>query len=166
METIWSLLADPAVAAAVGAVSAFVAVPIAILALMSSHKTSRRMVEIEEARDVTAGRQASKAVLVTNWEARYLEPTTTTPHLCGHLLTVTNQGGGPARRILVVVDGEDVTSDAKSPLDADGRVSRLDAGAIFKIYFSLRGHFGEPRHRVRVEWEDGSGEPGLYESDL
>lgn len=165
METIRSLLADPAFWGIVSAVSAFLAVPIAVLALLSSHRTARRMVEIEEARDLSADRQASKAALVTDWEPLYYQ-SNPGPVPYGYCLTVANQGVGPARRIYVAIDGEDVTDKAKAPRDPDGKVSRLDPDALFKITIDRMNYFGYPKYRVRVEWEDGSGEPGLYESDL
>jgi len=71
---------------------------VAVLAWISSHRTSSRMVKIETGRDRLASLQASKAQLVA--DMRHINE-----HTCECELVITNLGLGQARNIRMTLDG-------------------------------------------------------------
>lgn len=111
--------------------------------------------EIEEERDRLAGRQAAKARLTAalNRSGRHTFD-----------LVITNLGPGVARNILVKLDGKRPSEHPAARVSGEDK-SKLAPDAAMK--FAMLPSLGSPLPvTVRVEWEDDSGEDGLYESGL
>lgn len=136
---------------------AIVSLIVAICAWLSGSKANRRLVAIEEGRDAKASADAAKANLVAQIEetARYV-----------YKLTITNIGSGAASNVKVALDDVDVYEHGLV-MNAAERLDELDSGAVFR--FDLRPpSLGGPQlpKSVAVEWQDGSGKPGRYNSHL
>lgn len=134
-----------------------------------SHKTERRMVEIEEARDRAVERQSAKAHVMARLERNERQiafPGSNPVNRMSVVLYVENRGPSPARDVRIVVNGADVTAEAKTACDESGRIQVLHPGALAVIqYGDVLWGFTMPK-RARIEWTDDSGEAGTYESDL
>jgi hypothetical protein len=149
LEWIPAWLRDPAT------VVSLVSLVISLLAYRSSHRTSRRMVEIEENRDRAAHRQAAKAKLVASRE----KISTAT-----YRLTVQNDGTGTAREISIALDGTPISGHG-SIIDGNSGITTLSPGG--SLNYTLIPTLDNPfPNTIRVEWRDDSGEPGLCESGL
>jgi hypothetical protein len=128
---------------------------IAVWLAWLSYRTSRRMVEIEENRDKETRRQAAKAKLVANREKT---------SGATFRLTVRNDGEGTARDISIMLDGTPISSHPAAS-KTDALVSTLNPGG--STWCILVPTLGKPFPKtIRIEWQDDSGEPGLYESGL
>jgi hypothetical protein len=161
METIWTWLGDvltnPVIVAAVSAVAALVAVPVSVIALVSAHRTSSRMVQIEEERDRAAEQAARKANVragLVNTDRGF------------YILVVRNDGPGTARNIALLLDGAPAS---KHPAALSGplpdSIDELHPSAEGK--FSLVATLGTQFPSVvEMTWEDDSGKPGVFRSHL
>jgi hypothetical protein len=128
---------------------------VAILAWRSTHRTNHRLVEIEERRDRLATMQAVKASLT----ASFYEDDANT-----YLLTIRNDGDGAAKNIHIWLDGRPA-SEQPAGQDVQSENDRLSPQGALK--FSFCGDYESPLPKtIRIEWDDDSGENGLYESDL
>lgn len=138
-------------------ISAFVvsgfALLLAYVSWTLSHKTERRMVEIEEARDREATRQAGKASVVAEM-GRY--------NRTSHELAIQNIGAGTARNLRLELNGEPASRCIQGAQDT---IDRLRPNEAVKFRFALT--FSSPiPQTIKIQWEDDSGEEGLYESSL
>lgn len=80
-------------------------------------------------------------------------------------LVVRNDGQGEARRIRLMVNGEDpATSEAV--LDAREDYGVLGPGAELTIRVFVPGLGGRPVWSTELFWQDDSGEPGHWQADL
>src|SRR4051794_39432283 len=113
------------------------------------------MVRIERARDKLADLQSKRAELTA---------------VCGAVgqrmyeFVISNNGPGKARDIKVMLDGKPLHEHpvmANQPEKPD----RMSAGSVLKYPFCPSMDNPAP-DTVRIEWNDDSGEAGVYESDL
>jgi hypothetical protein len=127
------------------------------LALGSSHRNSLHIIEIEEARDRDARRRDAKASVIA--EGSYVGVKGRT-----YQLALINRGPAEATKLRVTVDGFPAHGHP-SVAEPVEDVTRLGVAArcLFQFVPSLEAD--RPR-KVRIEWEDDSGEPGVYESML
>lgn len=128
---------------------------ISILALWSSHKNSARLVKIEEERDKAAQFQTVKAVL----RAKCVKD-----NYASRRLTIWNQGQGTARDVVVSLDDRPPSECGSVVQEAQKKATVLGPGEV--IGYTLVDSRGSMPNRVRVEWQDDSGEPGKYDSEL
>jgi hypothetical protein len=154
-EKILNLFRDAGVVQLVTLIISSVSLFVAILAWRSSHRTSHRLVEIEEERDRRETKQASKARLTAAmYEKRKYQ----------YELLIQNEGEGDARNVRLWLDGEPA---AEQPAGDDVPSEKERLGAHGSLKLAFLPNLGTPLPRtIRIEWEDDSGEKGLYESDL
>lgn len=161
MGAVWTWLGEaltnPVIVAAVSAVAALVAVPVSVIALVSAHRTSSRMVQIEEGRDKAAEKASGKASvhasLVPSGNGFYT-------------LVVRNDGPGVARNLVLTLDGKPASSH-RTAMDRPlpDTISEMHPRAENK--FAVAVAFGSPAPRaIEISWDDKSEEPGVFKSHL
>ena len=128
---------------------------VAFCAWLSSSKANRRLIEIEEGRDREAERSEAKARLV----AAIINPARHSYHL-----EIRNEGSGQARGIKVTLDGNDVL---QHPAVRKGQevVTSLGPRSSFRYILAPSLSTRNPSE-ILIEWSDGSGDSGRYESHL
>ncbi|MHB1570963.1 MAG: hypothetical protein ACYC0H_17415 [Solirubrobacteraceae bacterium] len=154
-EKILNLFRDAGVVQIITLSMSGVSLWVAVLAWRSSHRTSHRLVQIEEERDKREAKQASKARLTaTMYEKRQYQ----------YELLIHNEGDADARNVKLWLDGEPA---AEQPAGDDVPSEKERLGAHGSLKFAFLPDLSTPLPRmIRIEWEDASGEKGLYESDL
>ena len=79
-------------------------------------------------------------------------------------LLILNDGDGDARNVKLWLDG---VPAAEQPAGEDVPSEKERLGAHGSLKFAFLPDLSTPLPRaIRIEWEDASGEKGLYESDL
>jgi hypothetical protein len=127
---------------------------ISIVSLRSSNRTSRRLIEIEEGRDRLASKQAAKAKITSMLNRQG----------SSYRLTIFNEANGEAREIRVTLDGIGIVGN---PAVLRGQAEKRRLGPRSSFYYNLVVSQSFPKPKtIRIEWQDDSGEAGLYESDL
>jgi hypothetical protein len=142
----------------VSAIFSGVAIFVAIKAMRLSDKTSRRMVEIEEARDHQANKEGVKASLSA-------EMTNPVQHV--YYISIRNRGPANGRDIKVFFDGKPASEYPAADPVAEEKFRLLAPGAIIRYELVPAMGPGYPLpDRVRIEWSDDSGEHREWESDI
>jgi hypothetical protein len=80
-------------------------------------------------------------------------------------LVIRNHGDAEARAVRVIVDDKSLAEHDVISLSEDEEVTMLGPGVDVRYIMAIV--MGSPmRYDVRIEWEDDSGEPGRWRSQL
>jgi len=125
-----------------------------------------RLVDVESAREKDRLRTTRAAALVASvvrqtehWTAVHVRPARV-----DYFLRIANEGQAEARNIVVRFDGR---PPAEHPLTVKGEpeVTRLGPGADARYFLAVTTN--SPRLlEVELAWEDDSGEPGRWASEV
>jgi len=137
-----------------------VAVLISIVAVMVSYLTARRqnalqgqLVTLETAREQDRVRESRSAALRASIDGSV-----------SRWLTIQNVGRVTARNIRLLIDNTPADEDPLIHHSQD-KLTTLGVGASFR--YELITSFASPTTiTVLIEWEDDSGQPGSWESQL
>jgi hypothetical protein len=148
------LFRDTGVVQLIAFIMSIASLVISTLAWRSSHRTSYRLIEIEEERDKREIKQASKARL-----------TGTMYRMADHdEITIRNYGEVEARNIKVWLDDKPAAEHPAGE-NVQSERERISAQASLTFLFYPDSEALSPG-KICIEWEDNSGEKGLFESDL
>jgi len=118
----------------------------------------KRITQIEESRERERAIQSQKACLKA--ELREVERNN---HRY-HCLVIENSGQGTARNVKATLDGKPIL---EHPAIASGQQEIILIGPDSEIsYIAVITLDCSPPFEFKVTWEDGSGEPGEYETTL
>ncbi|MEA2064489.1 MAG: hypothetical protein U9P14_12370 [Gemmatimonadota bacterium] len=118
-----------------------IALFVSIWAFRKSHKTERRMLEIEERREEDRIRESGKAKI----NAR----------LFAYNLEIENNGEAEARDVCVTIDGKSLLEHPAIP-DNEKEISLIPAEGFIQYHFaSVMGMTGP--FKVVITWHDDSG---------
>jgi hypothetical protein len=134
------------------------AIVVSIVAFMKSHRTQRRLVEIEEARERDRLAERQKATLVARF---HREPPTMGRR---DLLEIENTGLAAAREVTVLLEGKPILNH---PVVVSPRKEITKIGPKSQIQYVLNLPSGGSRsYDVHVAWKDDSGEQREYDTTL
>jgi len=133
------------------------ALVVSILAWVTSWRTQKRQVAIEDARELDRIAQTRKAQLV----ARIVrEPPV---HPTSFYLEVENKGTALARDVSITLDRTPVLGHAAL---MEGQEEVTCVGRLSLFRYGLYAPSCPYPRSIRITWSDDSGEPGLYETTL
>ncbi|MCC7406478.1 MAG: hypothetical protein IT442_00295 [Phycisphaeraceae bacterium] len=163
MEAMANTAADWLVANALAVLALIVAVISLIQshrASKRSHKTAARQLAIEEGREQDRQRQQRKARIVASIVR---QPTNhPSPSEASLWIMVENKGAADAEGLSVLLDGK--------PIQESQAVQRCPEHAAIIASSSVRYHLNPMACQspvvIEIRWKDGSGEPGYYHQQL
>lgn len=167
---------DAGHAALAACVVSILALVVSVLAWVTSWRTQKRQVEIEEAREQDRVLQARKAILVarivreqraesrTTLEFGRRDTHSSTTYSTYFHLEIENKGMAPARDISVALDGGPLC-DHPSYVPEQPEVRLVGPQSAFR--YELAPSFAARLpSAISIRWSDDSGEPGKYETTL
>lgn len=120
----------------------------------SQNDLQGRLLSIEARREQVRNQQAASAALSAE----------VYPSGNAHKLAISNGGGATARHIQVLFDGKPL-SGHRVWVESQSRIATIAPGSSAEYWISITS--GAPsKVMCRIEWEDDSGEPGIWESDV
>jgi hypothetical protein len=136
-----------------GNILSLISILIAIVAMYTSWKTQKRLVEIEEVRETDRQREMHKADLVAQSERGEKISR----------LVITNRGPAEAQEISVLINGKPLK---EFPAFVDDKEIR-GIGPHSSIRYRMAFTFGmDTSFDVTINWSDNSGEQGIYQTTL
>jgi len=165
MSGILNWFANPGWAAIANWLVAAGALAVSIIALAVSIRTQRkqgslqsRLVEIEEARELSRQQQARKAMLraeIIRTEHRSISQ---------FRLQISNDGEAPAFKVMAWLEDDPLMEHRAIP---GNQHEITEIGRRSSVSYLLSITFGlHPPWRFRLAWQDESGTPGEYETTL
>jgi hypothetical protein len=149
-------------------VSSLLSIGAIILSLLA-HRTSRKALRIEEARERDRVTLSRRAVLVASIMTEDRDAVGTAARMGvgimrWNYLVVENPGDAEAREIEVVLDGKPFRNHPVAPKDHQD-VRRVGEKSFFRYRLQIR-HETKPPFDLELTWQDDSGEPGRYRTTL
>lgn len=130
-----------------------ISILIAIAAMYTSWKTQKRLVEIEEAREMDRQREMHKADLVAQSERS--DKTA--------FLVITNRGPAEAQEISVLINGKPLKEFRAFVDDREIRRVGPHNSIRYRLVFTANMDLS---FEVTINWSDDSGEQGIYQTTL
>ena len=135
-----------------------VAIALSVMSLISSRRSNRRLIQIEEARDNAARRSSKSAIL-----RGHLVRESNSNGRSATVLVVDNTGDGTARNIAMLLDGEPAADHRAFLRENDFEV--LGPRSTKRCQLAITSHSPSPT-QIQISWTDGTGESKTYESTL
>ncbi len=160
MKEVFEWFKDSGQAAFVTALLSLTAVVISVIAFLKVHRTRKRLLQIEEARERDRVRQKGKAQLVAGL---VLKDST-------YRLQTENRGSAEARDVVLSIDGQPVMkhpaiwSDSVRHLNTE--ICNVGPESSFRYAMALDQLNQQPPFEVDITWSDDSGEPGHYHTTI
>jgi len=149
---------DPGHAALSACLVSILSIGISVVAFVTSRRTQKKQLRIEEARERDRVSESRKAKLVARTAREQ-----TFGEFSWHLY-IENKGAGEARDIVVTVNGKPVGEH--SAIHGSGKKGTvLGPGSSFRypVMLALKE---KPPSEVAITWSDDSGDPGSYRTTI
>jgi hypothetical protein len=141
-----------------------VAVIISGIAVYISWRTQKRLVDIEDARELDRLAEKKKAYLTAKFTKEESSRSRTSRIYRKCYLEVENKGLSEARNIKLVLDNKPVMEHS-GILQTQSEVKQVGSESGFRYELAVTGGPKVPS-KVEISWEDDSGEPGEYSTML
>ena len=140
---------------------------VAIIALYQSSGTSKRLLEIENDREIDRKREKGKAILTAKIESKETKDSSGRIKHTLWLLKIENKGSCEARSIKIDLGGKTVLDCGLLKISSPDKViEHTGPKSEFRYQFdSANFRCKIPLHCL-ITWEDDSGELGKYETSL
>lgn len=119
-----------------------------------SHDTQKKLLDLEKARENDRIADRGRAEV----RARFV------PHGNGRRLQFYNEGQGIARNVRITVSGKPMAEDNRLA-DRSGGFETIGPGGTAMVIATSTLQ-AEPLFQLCITWDDESGRPGIWESDL
>lgn len=153
---------DPGHAALAAFAVSIVSIGVSIWALVISHRTQRRSLEIEEARETDRLHLQKRARLVAGIRKDIVSRGRRSGEQ--HMLLVENTGEAEAREIVLTMDGQSVL-EHPAIYRGQNEVRQVGPQSSFRYILSLTTQV-RPPFDVEMTWTDDSGMPGQYRTTV
>jgi hypothetical protein len=144
------------------AITSIAALIVAILSAVAAWRVSRRQAHVQE-RLLSLESRRERDRITSNARAR-VSGAIIREGSSDWSLAITNEGPSQAREVVVLLNGAAV-GESDDIIGTDKPVRLLGPGA--SVRYRLLVYMGSADHfRVDISWEDDSGEPGSWSSEL
>jgi hypothetical protein len=147
-------LGNPGNASFATSVLSLISIVVASIAMYTSWRTQKRLVEIEEVRERDRQKEMRKADLA----ARLKDDDSR------DLLVIENKGPAEAREIVILLNGKPL-SEYEGFVGDQKEIRKVGPYSSFHYLMVLCCGM-ELSFEITITWKDDSGEPGLYQTTL
>ena len=136
-----------------------IAIVLSLISLLSSRRSNRRLIQIEEARDNAAQTASDSAVL----RGHLVRAPSANGRSTNTALIIDNTGDGTARDIVMLLDA--VPAAKHGAFMSGNDFDLLGPQSSKRCSLAITSHSPTPT-RIEISWTDDTGERKTYESTL